>query len=80
MTVELDAYERLVRARRTPKESFSSVVRRAQWDDLPPTAGNLLRDLRSLVESHPEVLLSAEELDEIDRRVRTGRETSRWES
>jgi hypothetical protein len=48
ISLEIDAYERLHRAKRAPRESFSSVVRRAKWDDLPPNARALLADLRAL--------------------------------
>ncbi|MDA3948087.1 MAG: antitoxin VapB family protein [Spirochaeta sp.] len=40
--LELDAYEQLKRAKRSPRESFSSVVRRARFDEAPPTVTNLL--------------------------------------
>lgn len=49
ITLELDAYERLKRAKRTPRESFSSVVRRATFADDPPTVGGLLTAMRSRV-------------------------------
>ena len=42
MSLKLDAYERLRRARRTPDESFSEVVMRAQWPEVGITAGELL--------------------------------------
>lgn len=42
ISLRLEAYERLKRARRTPKESFSDVVMRAQWPDVGLTAGELL--------------------------------------
>jgi hypothetical protein len=37
-----EAYERLRRARRSPAESFSDVVLRAQWTDAGITAAELL--------------------------------------
>ncbi len=42
ITLELDAYERLRRAKRGPRESFSAVVRRAVWPEEPLTAAGLL--------------------------------------
>ncbi len=36
------AYERLVRQRRGPGDSFSLIVMRARWVDTPVTAGELL--------------------------------------
>ena len=79
ISLELDAYDRLSRARRAPRESFSSVVRRARWDDLPPDAHALLEGLRVLVSQHPEVLLPESALRALERRRRTARRTSPWE-
>ncbi len=45
ITPELDAYEKLRRAKRRPNESFSSVIRRARFHDGPRTAGELLERL-----------------------------------
>jgi len=42
ISVDLEAYERLRRARRTPDESFSMVIKRAEWPTPPQTAGRLL--------------------------------------
>jgi hypothetical protein len=42
ISLRLEAYERLKRARRTPNESFSDVVMRAQWPDVGLTGGDLL--------------------------------------
>lgn len=42
ITIELDAYDALTRARLHPRESFSEVVRRARWDDKQHTARALL--------------------------------------
>ena len=42
ISLKLEAWERLRRARRTPGESFSSVVMRAQWPELGITGGELL--------------------------------------
>lgn len=42
ITLEIDAYERLKRAKRTPRESFSEVVRRLPMPASAITAGQLL--------------------------------------
>jgi hypothetical protein len=42
ISLRLEAYERLKRARRTPNESFSDVVMRAEWPDVGLTGGDLL--------------------------------------
>jgi hypothetical protein len=67
--LELDAYEKLRRARRSPRESFSSVVRRARWDEPGATGPEVLAALDALVEDHPEVLLSEEVLSRIEARA-----------
>lgn len=42
ISVKLEAYERLRRARRHPGESFSDVILRARWDTEPVTGGRFL--------------------------------------
>lgn len=71
ISLEIDAYDKLRRARREARESFSSVVRRARWDDVPPNARRLLEDLRALCRRHPEVLLDAATLDTLERRPKS---------
>ena len=56
ISLRLEAYERLRRAKRDG-ESFSDVVMRAEWDEVPVTGGELLTLLR---ERGP--VYSAEEL------------------
>jgi hypothetical protein len=46
ISVDLEAYERLRRARRSPDESFSKVIKRAQWPSDLNTAQGLLQALR----------------------------------
>lgn len=46
ISLELDAYEKLKRCKRNPRESFSSVVRRVVWADEASTAGTLLQLLK----------------------------------
>jgi len=45
ISVDLEAYERLTRARRHPKESFSQVIHRALWVDEGKTCGTFLEAL-----------------------------------
>lgn len=66
ITLELDAYDRLRRARRSPRESFSSVVRRATWSEEPMTARRLLEQMRA-VGSDPRNAIDEETLDRLDR-------------
>lgn len=46
ISLHLEAYERLRRARRDPGESFSDVVMRAHWADAPVTAAEFLARVR----------------------------------
>lgn len=68
ITLELDAYEKLKRAKRVPRESFSSVVRRARWEE-STEAGNVLGSLRELYRLNPASFLAEEALDRIDDRA-----------
>lgn len=67
ITLELDAYEKLKRHKRG-RESFSSVVRRAHWNE-STTAGDVLGALRELHRAHPESFLDDDALDRIDERA-----------
>ena len=42
ISLKIEAWERLRRARQSPDESFSAVVMRAQWPELGITGGELL--------------------------------------
>jgi predicted CopG family antitoxin len=42
ISLKLEAWKRLRRARQSPDESFSDVVMRAQWREVGITAGELL--------------------------------------
>lgn len=42
LSVDLEAYERLSRARRHPRESFSQVIRRAIWADQAKSGRRIL--------------------------------------
>jgi hypothetical protein len=78
ISLELDAYEKLKNAKRSERESFSEVVRRARWDDEPSTGPRILARLSHLRERHPESFLPDEVLDRLDERVgsRTVRKTT----
>jgi len=65
ISLELDAYERLRKARRTPSESFSSVVRRAIFPGTPCTAGEVLEVARRRI-AEGKSLLPAESLDRLE--------------
>ena len=63
ISVHLDAYQRLKRAKRSASESFSDVIMRARWDAEPVTAAAYLRLVR---ERGP--LYHPEELDANSRK------------
>lgn len=42
LSVDEEAYRRLLRARKYARESFSKIIKRAKWDDGPPRCGDLL--------------------------------------
>jgi len=79
ISLEIDAYEKLRQARRNDRESFSSVVRRARWDDAPPTAGEILASLCGAVRKTPEILLPDVDLEKLAHRRRTSRRRTTWE-
>ena len=64
ISLELDAYERLRSARLHPTESFSSVVRRANWARRKCTGHDLLEFMRQRAEAGD--FLSAETLDRLE--------------
>lgn len=65
ITVELKAYNKLVRARRSQKESFSQVIYRAEWPDSGVTGKQLLSHMNRL--GSEEALLSNSELEALDQ-------------
>jgi hypothetical protein len=78
--LELDAYEKLRRAKVSGRESFSSVVRRGRWArNRPVTAGELVSRLEQLAKEHPKMLLPDTTLNAMARRRRTVRRKSKWD-
>jgi len=73
ITLEMDAYEKLKRAKRGPGESFSSVVRRARWDGALG-AGDLLGALREVRRLHRDSFLDDNALDRIEERASSRRQ------
>ena len=62
ISVTIEAYDKLRRARRYPSESFTQVIMRAAWPDDTITAAELL----SRLDRGPAAFTAAE-LDAIDR-------------
>lgn len=84
ISLALDAYNRLRAARKHPRESFSSVLRRARWaDDEPMVDGaSILAYYRNLQDEVPEFLLADDVLETLEKRSSMGRSVrseSRWE-
>lgn len=78
ITLELDAYEKLRRAKRAPRESFSAVVRRAVWQEEPLTAAALLARLTEQMRTGTG-LVSEDVLDRLDKAQRKPRvSASKW--
>lgn len=61
ISVDLEAYERLKRARRRPNESFSQVIKRAEWQSPPSTSASLLEALNQAPELDDATLSRLEE-------------------
>ncbi|CAJ1510493.1 antitoxin VapB family protein [[Mycobacterium] holstebronense] len=64
ISIDIEAYERLRAARRSPDESFSRVIKRAHWRNEARTAGALLAALAALPVATEDEL---ERLDEAQR-------------
>lgn len=67
ISIDLEAYERLRRARRTRSESFSMVIKRASWPTPPRTAGALLKAMDGAHLVEEDVLDRLEEAQSGDR-------------
>ena len=48
ISIDLEAYERLSRARLSPKDSFSRVIKRAKWEMPAKTCADLLQSLADM--------------------------------
>ena len=72
ISLELDAYEKLRRAKRSPRESFSMVVRRAVWPEESLTAGTLLAGATEQMRTGS-CLISEDVLDRLEAAQRTPR-------
>jgi predicted CopG family antitoxin len=78
ISLEIDAYERLRKAKRTPSESFSSVVRRALFPGTLSTAGEVLELSKRRMEEG-RTLLSPESLNRLDAAQKQPRSSeSHW--
>jgi hypothetical protein len=67
ISIDLEAYERLRRARLRPDESFSHVIKRGHWDEVGSTGAALLAALQRAP------VLSKRVIDRLERAQRTDR-------
>ena len=56
ISIDMEAYEALNRAKLTPRDSFSQVIKRARWEGVAKTCGDLLDSLYMLPTADEEVL------------------------
>lgn len=56
ISIDLEAYEALSRARRSPRDSFSQVIKRARWAEKKRTCGDLLAALDDMPMVDEEIL------------------------
>jgi hypothetical protein len=66
ISIDLEAYERLRAARRSPNESFSRVIKRAHWRSELPTAAALLDALADLPAVDDDVLTRLDDAQHAD--------------
>lgn len=68
ISIDLKAYERLCAARRSPNESFSHVIKRADWRSEVRTAAALLDALAELPTVGDDVLTRLDDAEHADTR------------
>ena len=66
ISIDLEEYERLRAARRSPNESFSKVIKRAHWRTEASTAAALLDALAELPTADDNVLARLDEAQRAD--------------
>lgn len=71
ISLDLEAYERLTRARRAPRESFSCVIKRATWADPDHSAQRLANSWRDLPALDDATLARLDKIQQADRPPRS---------
>ncbi|MBJ7259027.1 MAG: antitoxin VapB family protein [Chthoniobacterales bacterium] len=66
ISIGIEAYSRLVSARRHPKESFSEVIKRAGWSNEGASGGELLAILDQLPTLPPGLLAELDDNQKSD--------------
>lgn len=56
ISIDMEAYDRLTNARRHPKDSFSQVIKRAEWQQPAKTCEGLLTALQTMPVADDDVL------------------------
>ena len=67
ISIDMKAYERLARARRSPRESFSQVIHRATWPESGKSCGAFLEALASISPLDEESIKLLEQVQATDR-------------
>ena len=67
ISVDLEAYERLVHARKDSRESFSQVIKRARWEEPSHSGAALLATLERLEPLDPAVIRELEAAQKKDK-------------
>jgi predicted CopG family antitoxin len=65
--VDLEAYERLVRARQHAQESFSQVIKRARWNESNHSGAAILAALERLEPLDEGIIHELERIQKLDR-------------
>jgi hypothetical protein len=66
ISIDMEAYEALRRARRSERDSFSQVIKRAKWDAPVMTCGDLLAALPHLPKADEKTLRYLEKAQQHD--------------
>jgi predicted CopG family antitoxin len=66
ISIDLEAYERMARVRRHPRESFSQIIKRARWDEERPTGGRILEMLGGTEPASDEEIARLDEIRKED--------------
>jgi predicted CopG family antitoxin len=66
ISIDLEAFETLRRARLSERDSFSSVIKRARWDQKRKTCADLLAVFHSLPRASEETLRYLEAAQQAD--------------
>ena len=66
ISVDLDAYSALCRARISERESFSQVIKRAQWQRQAKTCGDLLAALATMPVAEDDVIARLDAAQQAD--------------